>query len=85
MYDQQASGRSRPAWAKRGPAGRFGGIGGTFAGNKLTETIMLGLSKSPQIMSNPKFSVPITNYMNRNKERGTPSSAVRTTAPKLYL
>jgi hypothetical protein len=27
-------------------------------------------------MPKPKFPVPITNYMNKNKERGTQSSAV---------
>ena len=60
----------------QGTGGVIGAIG---------NLMMTSMSKSPKIMSNPKFSVPITNYMNKNKERGTPSSAVRTQAPKLYL
>ena len=78
MYQQQYSQRQ----GKR-PGGRFGGIGGTFVGNKMADMMMSGMSKSPQIMADPRYSVPIKNYMNRNKERGTPSSAVR--SPRLYL
>ena len=60
----------------QGTGGAIGAIG---------NLMMTSMSKSPKIMSNPKFSVPITNYMNKNKERGTQSSAVRTQAPKLYM
>jgi hypothetical protein len=65
--------------------GRHGGFSNTFVGGKMTDMMTSGMSRSPQIMADPRYSVPVTNYMNRNKERGTPSSAVRTTAPKLYV
>ena len=83
MYEQQTT-RNRPAWAK-GRGGRFGGIGGTFVGNKITDMMAPELLKIPKVANNPAAVRRITDYINRNKERGTPSSAVRTTAPKLYL
>ena len=71
MYEQQNTGIQR----KR-PGGRFGGIGGTFVGNAMTDIMAPALLKVPRIANNPKFAGPIRAYMNRNKERGTQSSAV---------
>ena len=68
--------------------GRFSGIGETFVGNKFADMMMPALAKNKKIMGIGNNAQIINSYiqnMNKNKERGTPSSAVRTTAPKLYL
>ena len=73
MYAQQTT-RNRPAWAKRGPAGRSDMPGGTIP--------QMAMNQRTAKFFDPNYMV---SYKNFNKMRGTPSSAARTMAPKLYL
>ncbi len=55
---------------------------------KIVDTMMPALAQNKKIMRIGNNAQIINSYiqnMNKNKERGTPSSAVRTQAPNLYL